>query len=196
MRAIDRANNYVRAFPDYPPLQVSGEKLYGMWLIGNNYKRINPLYGSYPNSFLERIYALFPETPRLHVFSGGVIDGRGTTFDSSPDRKADVVGDVMDIGSLLPFHRYNTVIADPPYNDKARKIYGTPSFNKRLAVKEISKVVAPGGFLIWLDTTTPMWSKKEWSWRGCVGLHTGTNCVMRVISILKRNYITIMRRRG
>jgi len=49
--------------------------LYGIWQIGNYYKRKYDYYGSYPPSYLKRIYSLFPDkTKLLHLFSGAIDD--------------------------------------------------------------------------------------------------------------------------
>ena len=119
------------------------------------------------------------------MFSGLVADPQGTTFDINVANKPDVVGNVLNIGSHFS-EKFNLVLADPPYNDRARTIYGTDKFDKRKAIIAIADVVEVGGHLIWLDTMTPIWSKRYWRWGGMIALHTGTNCVIRAVSILRR----------
>lgn len=48
------------------------------------------------------------------------------------------------------------------------------------------KVLAPGGFLIWLDQRRPIWAKKdELGWGGCIGIDCGSNRIARFATILK-----------
>lgn len=186
MEMPDRIARYKQTFPLYPAPQLFGQKLYGVWLIGNFYGRINSLWGSYPHSYLKRLYALFPETPRLHVFSGLVRDPESTTFDINPAHLPDVVGDVLNAPNLLRRNFFRVVVADPPYDRKAQEIYGTPPLNKRLAICALHEVIEPGGFLLWLDKGTPIWSKKLWKWGGLIAVHTGTNCILRALSIFQK----------
>lgn len=181
-----RAARYLSQWPDRPAIQVHKGCLYGVWLIGATYKRDMAYYGAYPHGILDRLLALFPETPRLHLFSGMVrdVDPGAETFDINPGCRPSVIGDVMNISEHFSAEHFATVLADPPYSARARIIYGTDNFDKRLALREVWQVMQPGGVLAWLDVITPIWSKELWTWGGLIGLQTGTNCVMRALSIL------------
>jgi hypothetical protein len=61
--------------------------LYGVWVIGNDYRNRTRYYGAYPAGYLERVMALFPDVAQdvqddrnhshlLHVFSGSLPKGR------------------------------------------------------------------------------------------------------------------------
>ena len=113
--------NYHKVFKKYPKsLMMSGERVYGIWLIGNYYKRKEGYHGEYPPSFLERIYALFPRRNKiLHMFSGTIKDSRDvTTVDLNPDLNPTVVCDVTKMSECLPLKTFELVIADPPYTKK------------------------------------------------------------------------------
>ena len=70
MTLEERAKNYAKEFPKYPPVVVSHGWLYGIWMIGNNYSSKAKYYGEYPPSYLRRIHALFPDAKEiLHLFS-------------------------------------------------------------------------------------------------------------------------------
>lgn len=52
---------------------TQGGCLYGMWVMGNDYRNRSRLYGAYPPGYLRRVFALFPDKQRiLHVFSGSL----------------------------------------------------------------------------------------------------------------------------
>ncbi|MCK4376180.1 MAG: hypothetical protein KAX19_12650, partial [Candidatus Brocadiae bacterium] len=179
-----RAAAYTFRWPDRPPLQAVDARIYGVWLIGPLYKGATRLYGSYPVGFVERLTTVFPETPRLHLFAGGVCDPEGVTFDIRPESKPNVIGDVMHIADHFPAGHFAVVLADPPYNAKARDVYGTAAFCKRRALREVHKVIRRGGVLAWLDTSTPIWSHEHWEWGGLIGVQVGSCRVFRALSIL------------
>ena len=185
LTAQERADRYTERWPKRPPLQVYGDALYAVWLIGNLYKRTSDCYGAYPHGLLERLLAVFPEQPRLHLFAGGVEDPGGTTFDINPDCKPDVQGDVLELGKHFPEHPFAVVLADPPYDARAQAIYGTKPFCKRRALHQVHQVLQPGGLLVWMDIRVPIWTKRQWRWGGMIALHTGTNRQIRGIYILE-----------
>lgn len=181
-------DNYHRVFKKYPKsLMQSGDRVYGVWIIGNFYRRKVGYHGEYPPSFLDRIYALFPNKERvLHLFSGTIEDGkRSTTVDINPSLNPTVVCDVLEMSNYLKPNYYELVIADPPYSKKDAKVYGVPLINKRLALREARKVTEEGGILIWLDLQTPIYRKIDWQLLGMIGISCGTNRVFRVATIFQ-----------
>jgi hypothetical protein len=180
-------DNYHRVFKKYPKsLLLSSDRVYGVWLIGNLYKRANTYHGSYPHGFLDRIYALFPNREKvLHLFSGTIKDGKKSiTVDLNPELKPTVVCDVKEVSQHIK-EKFPLAIADPPYTKKDAKIYGLPLVNKRLALREIRKVIEDDGILVWLDTQTPIYRKVDWNLLGMIGLFCGTNRVFRSITIFQ-----------
>ena len=189
MTVAERAAAYSARWPERPPLQVHGECIYGLWVIGNDYHRSNPTWGAYPNGFLERVTTAWPELPRLHAFAGGVHDPepKAVTLDIRPECAADITGDVLDAGWLFHGDRFAVVMADPPYDAKACRVYGTKPLLTRDVLPALAAVTEPGGHLLWFSTRPPLWSKRDWEWGGLIGVFTGTNRAMRALTILRRN---------
>jgi SAM-dependent methyltransferase len=88
----------------------------------------------------------------------------------------------------LPFQddSFDLVLSDPPYSDKDAKNYGTGHFPLRKAMQEFRRVLRPNGHLALLHVMTPAFSIKLWKWVGTIGVVTGTNSRMRVLSIFER----------
>ena len=69
-----RIDNYIME-TKYPRSLFIGDdnRIYGTWIMGNNYKVKSGYYGGYPAGYLRRIKALFPDKKSiLHLFSGKV----------------------------------------------------------------------------------------------------------------------------
>jgi 16S rRNA G966 N2-methylase RsmD len=78
------------------------------------------------------------------------------------------------------------ILADPPYNQNHLK-YGTAPVHKIKVIKACAKILKIGGFLVWLDTIQPIWSKADgWKLRGTIGFLQSTNHAVRVISMLEK----------
>lgn len=189
----DRADMYARTFPNYPPLHATDRWLLGVWMIGNCYKRKHGFHGEYPPSYLGRILSLFPDVgmrETLHLFAGTVAKEypEALTYDISPEFEPTWCADVMDIGKYKQqIGQVALVIADPPYTTADAKRYLAPPMNKRLVLREVRKVVRPGGFLVWLDLIIPIYRKQDWQLVGTIALLLGTNRRVRVISIFWRS---------
>ncbi len=195
MTPEERVASYQRAFPKYPPPVVQQGRIYGIWVIGNNYKRKHGYYGEYPPSYLKRVNALFPEGKRvLHLFSGSLTDDdvrfrddqQITRMDSNPNTPADVHGDARYLSRWIPPGWFDDVYADPPYNPRATEIYGQGPLNKPKVFRDVAVATRPGGHFIWLDTMCPIYRKVEWRLMGIIGLHCGTNRVMRGVYMFER----------
>ena len=182
----DRARSYSVAFPKYPPLAVTERWLYGVWTIGNYYKRAVGYYGEYPPSYMRRVLSLFPEIrpeQRLHAFSGVVNDPGSTRVDVNSSLGPDVVSRI----ESMPFHSnvFSLALADPPYTSEDAKRYGTKMPNRGACVKELARVVRPGGFVVWLDQMPPMYRKDTVKRVGSIMLEVGTNRRVRIVSIFE-----------
>lgn len=178
----------------YSPLVEHNGIICGFWMVGNDYRNVSQYYGAYPPNYLKRMKLLFPESTHiLHLFSGKVQKGfweNEWTLDVNPDLKPDLCIDACDylgielIGGIK--YGYDTIFADPPYNDNHLK-YNTPKLNKKKVIHLCANYVKPGGHLVWLDTIMPIWAKKDgWKLRGTIGLLQSTNHACRVITILER----------
>jgi len=191
--------NYNSRRGKYSPLVLHNGGVYGFWLIGRRYG-ISPkgvyYYGTYPPSYLKRISYLFPKEFEggriLHLFSG-IIKGDGErviTMDIKPEVvegiKPNVVGDAQEVNEYFPEKYFDLILADPPYDDNHIK-YGTDKISRKKVIHKCSFILKEGGYLVWLDTMMPQWSKKDgWAYKGSIGLCQSTNHKVRGITILKK----------
>lgn len=197
----ERCESYAKAFPQWSASHArvvreqKRDVALATWVIGNDYRNRDPLYGTYPAGYLARLLALFPETaldgfaasPRiLHVYSGAVEPSRlWSRLDVNPERQPDIVGSVYDLPSLTA-QRFFLVCADPPYSKEDAKRYGTPACDRKRAVAAIAEVVEPGGYLAWLDTCWPMHRKRQWVTVGRITVIRSTNHRVRLLSLFQR----------
>jgi len=177
--------NHLKEFPNAVMTEVNG-RVYGHWIIGNSYKSPKPYYGTYPPSYLDRVFSLIHDHgPVLHLFSGAQTEG-GTTFDINASLNPDICGDAEKLSEYLPPDSVGLCLADPPYSAIEAKHYGTKNPVTYKVFRELYKVIEKGGLVVWLCTRIPMWRKEEWFLRGLIGLFVGTNKVYRAVVILER----------
>ncbi len=181
MTLAERARLYNDRFPDRPPLVATERWLYGVWIVGNNY-RGSGYYGAYPPGYLDRVMSLFPDVrPNriLHLFSGSLgPEVPGVRLDIRPE--ADIQGDAHELSRLAP-GPWELIVADPPYSQADAERYGTTMVNRRKVIAECAKVMAPGGHLVWLDTVLPMYRKDELKLVGTIGVVGSTNHRIRFV---------------
>ncbi|MFA5307741.1 MAG: hypothetical protein WC365_09890 [Candidatus Babeliales bacterium] len=186
----ERAENYSVVYPQRPPLASNGRWLYGVWIIGNARGHPKELYGAYPGGYLKRIQTIFPDaTTVLHLFSGTVEKGlwiSETKFDISNKYNPDIIGDARKIDSYFAEEEFELVIADPPYEKSDFERYAVKPFSKHHVLKRLHKIVQKGGYVVWLDTRMPMYSKKEWLLVGTIGIIVSTNTRFRLCSIFQK----------
>ncbi len=185
----ERAENFKHTFPQYGPLVVHNERLYGFWLIGRWYASNRQFYGSYPPSYLARVRALFPDRNRvLHLFSGSIqnIPVNEVTYDIKPNFSPTICDDVRKLLQHFEPSEFELILADPPYEARDFQKYGVKPFNKSKVVAECSVITKPDGFLVWLDTILPPFSKRDWELYGIIGLVQSTNHRTRAISIFQK----------
>lgn len=165
--------------------------LYGVWVIGNDYRNKTRFYGAYPAGYLERVRALFPEMGEivdgrlttLHVFSGSLPTGAYVRCDLV--QEAEIRKSVYDLDPG-PDGTYDLVVADPPYSAADAVHYDAPMVDRRRAMAALARVTRPGGHLVWLDTVWPMHRKTEWCTVGRILLQRSTNHRVRLVSIFER----------
>lgn len=208
MTLAERSEAFKRTFAKWPAswpwlVEEQGRPvLYGIWLIGNDYKNPTRYYGAYPKGFLDRVMALFPDVKQeynnfehagvLHAFSGSLQwrDVGWCTLDVNPDLQPTHVGSVYDVAEMFQTARdgpvFKLVIADPPYTRADATKYGTPMIDRRRAVAALADITRPGGHLAWLDTCWPMHSKTQWLTVGRILVQRSTNHRARVLSIFER----------
>lgn len=181
--------NHRKEFP-HTAVQIVEGRLYGIWMIGNNYKRPNGYYGEYPPHYVDRVRSLFPDkTHMMHLFSGSIqssdpdewtVDVQETGFYPMTVCRAE------EVHTKFKPDAFNIVLADPPYSPADAKAYGTKMPNIPAVLRSLHHVVTPGGVVVWLSTRPPMYRKDEWSLAGVVGLHCGTNRSFRSIIFLEK----------
>jgi hypothetical protein len=185
MNAAPNVPNLNAEFPKYPITVKDKGWVYGVWYCSRSFQKTK-LYGHYPTTFLKRALALFPTAKDiLHCPSGTVQTAAGITVDMVRDavRCPKIVADAC----ALPFsaESFNLVLSDPPYSDKDAENYGTGHFPLKKAMQEFHRVLRPHGHLALLHVMTPAFSTKLWKWVGMIGVVTGTNSRMRVLSIFE-----------
>ncbi len=181
------ASGYTEVFPAYPPVVCTGKWVYGVWMIGNYYKREHGFYGEYPPSYLKRVSSLFRgDGEILHLFSGVI--AQETTFDIDESLAPDVVGNANRLSEYFPNNSFDLIFADPPYSKEDAKKYGTEKEypNKRIVLHQCYKIAREGCYLVWLDLSIPIYKKIEWEMVGSIALLTGTNRRIRIVSIFRK----------
>lgn len=194
-----RRDAFMRAYAKWPASwpwlvrEQGRDVLYGVWVIGNDYRNKSALYGAYPAGYLERVAALFPDAGDdvLHAFSGSLPPGPYSRLDLI-DRcgVADLrfhQGDVCAAPTIFAGRApFALVIADPPYSVADAVHYETPMVDRRRAMAALAQVTAPGRYLVWLDTVWPMHKKTDWLTVGRILIQRSTNHRARVCSIFER----------
>lgn len=191
MTLAERAAHYSTVFPDRPPMRANGRWLEGTWIGGNNYKG-SGYYGAYPPDYLERIWAVFPDykdTRFLHAFSGSLSrEAGGVRVDIRPSDELPNGQDVRANVLTLPFRdgAFRFSLADTPYGPSHAARYGVRMPPRSKVLRELARVTQPGGFLVWLDTKLPMFSKTEWHWCGVITVVRSTNHDYRGAAVFQR----------
>ena len=85
----DRIKNYRRVIRRAAYVSYEDGWAHGMWFLGNSWAVKSGYYGGYPQGYLKRLRALFPDKRRvLHLFSGRV-------------NTAESPGDTCDVNAAL-----------------------------------------------------------------------------------------------
>lgn len=192
---LPRIDNYAREteYPDSLFVAADG-RLVGTWILGNDYRVKSEYYGGYPNTYLQRVRALFREKKRtLHLFSGMVdLDlFPGDTVDlnlsSAMEQRAGGMHYTDDAQTLtrVPLEQYDLVMADPPYSVEDAEHYQTSMVKRNKVFQALSRL-SPGTHVVWLDQVLPMWRKDTFDLIGVVGIVRSTNHRFRVMNVYRR----------
>lgn len=149
---------------------------YGVWFMGNSWAVKSGYYGGYPQGYLKRLRALFPDKRRvLHLFSGmvDVAQFPGDTCDINPERKPTYVADAHTLEGV-PVEEYDLVLADPPYSAEDADHYGTSLVSRNKVVEVLSHRMQPGAHLAWLDQAQPMYAKARLKPEAAIGIVRST----------------------
>jgi hypothetical protein len=179
--------NHKAQFPNSCVIEEN-DRIYGIWMIGNNYKRTVEYYGAYPPSYVKRVKSLLPNKKRiLHLFSGMVKKERGeTTFDCNPRLGPDVYGNAHNLTNYFESNSFALVLADPPYSKADAEVYGTKVPSSARVMNELYTILESNGMVVWLSTRIPMYKKIQFKLAGIIGLHTGTNRLFRAVTFLEK----------
>jgi len=181
----ERAENYHKMLPKYPPLITYGKWIMGLWFCGRPWHK-QEFYGQYPLTYLKRVRALFPDCKSvLHLFGGIVQPQDGEiTFDIDPTHNPTVCGDVREITNYFTENQFDLIVADPPYTPSDFERYGYKPFSKRQCLRDLTKICSR--YLAWLDLTAPPFRKTDWNMIGTIAVVTGTNSKVRLVSIFEK----------
>ena len=194
MTLHDRVAHYQTTFPDWPPPVVQAGRIYGIWLLGNDY-RGSGYHGAYPPNYVRRVAALFPDARAdaqhtMHLFSGSLPKGDYLRVDLRDDVECDLQCDAQVLSSQVPVASFDIIYADPPYTNEDADHYGNPMVSRGKVIAECWKVLRPNGYLIWLDQVLPMYAKTHWSLDGVIGVVRSTNHRARLATILRKVVVT------
>ena len=188
MDLSDRIISYA-ARSGFPPMLWESEGvLYGMWVMGNDYRVKTGYYGGYPATYLRRVRALFPDKARaLHVFSGRVDQSEwpGDTVDINDSLQPTYVDDAQSLESV-PVDQYDIILADPPYSVEDCDHYQTTMVKRNKVMRALGDKAKAGTHVVWLDQVLPMYRKAQWRVVGRIGMVKSTNHRFRVVTIFEK----------
>ncbi len=184
----ERIANYAKE-TKYPRSLFIAEdgRVVGTWILGNNYQVKSEYYGGYPNTYLKRVKALFPDKANvLHLFSGKVDTETfpGDTVDLNPELNPTYIDDAQSLEGV-PLEFYDLCLADPPYSVEDAEHYKTTMVKRNKVMSALARI-SPGAHICWLDQTLPMYSKEIYAIEAVVGLVRSTNHRFRVMTIFRR----------
>jgi hypothetical protein len=166
---------YKETFPTFPSPFVDpiDGRLYGIWILGNDYRSKTGYHGSYPPNYLKRLGALFPEIFSylcLHLFSGSLLRadvGEAFRLDMWDTYDPDYVGDFLEI----EFERkFDIIVVDPPYTSEDAEHYGVTMINRNYVLAKCWQILNENGLVLWLDQVWPMYKKVEWDFCGAINI--------------------------
>ncbi len=189
----ERIDSYRKAMAPLPcPMGMCDGRVFGIWVMGNDYRVKSGYYGGYPATYLKRVKALFPDKRRvLHLFSGHVDTDimPGDTVDLDPSTSPTYVDDAQTLEDV-PLHLYDLVMCDPPYSVEDAEHY-QPSMIKRTKVFRALDRLRPGAHIVWLDQVLPMYAKATVEMQGSIGIVKSTNHRFRVVTFFERKQSTL-----
>ncbi|MGH7121050.1 MAG: hypothetical protein ACREFP_19025 [Acetobacteraceae bacterium] len=185
-----RIDSYVRltGFPRSLFIAEDG-RVAGTWIMGNDYRVKSGYYGGYPAGYLRRVAALFPDHRNvLHVFSGRVDLAAmpGDTLDCNSSVEPTWTADAHDL-SQIPLHKYDLVLADPPYSVEDAERYHVTMVKRNVVMRSLAVGMTEGARVVWLDQVLPMYRKDQWAIEAVIGIVKSTNHRFRVMTMFRRS---------
>ena len=144
-------------------------------------------YGTYPQGFLAKALALFPDAKDIIHCPSGSLTGPGITIDAVRDEKRcpQIVASAHNIP--LPDNSCDLFLSDPPYEVKDSKKYGCAPFPLGGMMYEAHRLVRPGGYFGLLHLWCPAYSPVHFTLVKQVAIITGLEQRVRLFSIFKSN---------
>jgi SAM-dependent methyltransferase len=175
MNIDERIAEYNRAFPKFQKLYNAGNRIEGVWFLGNDYKNTTRYYGAYPPQYLKRMGALFGDAKDvLHLFAGSLpASDNYKRVDINP-LYGDITDDAHTLASI-PNESFDLIYADPPYSIEDAEHYGTPMIKRKHVMQACWRVLKPNGWLVWLDQALPIFAKRAWHLGMAIGIVRSTN---------------------
>lgn len=171
----------------YPPTIYSHGWIYGVWYCGTSWQKA-VYYGQFPSTFVKRVTAMFPPTEFrfLHLCCGRChVDG-AVNVDIETLPEVDVVAGA----EALPFtaNSFDVCLIDPPYSEQDADRYKVKRLlSAKKVMAQLQEILAPDGWLLWLDEKYPSYSRKIWQLKGLIGIVTGFERRTRVLSMFRNN---------
>jgi len=188
MNWTERIDNYSKEMKLPTSLSIGEDgRLFGIWVMGNNYAVASTYYGGYPHGFLLRIKALFPDKNKvLHLFSGKVDLSilSGDTVDINKELNPTYVDDGQTL-LKVPLQDYDLILADPPYSIEDAERYKT-MVKRNLVMGQLGYRLKVETFVVWLDQVLPIYRKDDFNVVGYIGMVKSTNHRFRVITIFEK----------
>jgi SAM-dependent methyltransferase len=150
------------------------------------------VFGQYPRTLIPALlpWLLCERREILHVCSGSLPQGEGVRVDIRPDAHPDIVAD----GRALPFADGSlaAAMADPPYNRHyAKDLYGVEYPRPSHLLREIARVVRPGGRFAFVHYITPN-PPPRCRFVKAFGLSTGFGFPMRAVTVYERRHADLV----
>jgi hypothetical protein len=185
----DRIDNYARVMKLPVHMAVGpGDRLFGIWNMGNDYRVSSGYYGGYPATYQRRVKALFPDKLHvLHLFSGKVdlATCPGDSVDINPSLSPTYLDDAQTLLGV-PLEQYDLVLADPPYSVEDAEHYQTTMVKRTLVMRALGRL-RPGAHVVWLDQVKPQYRKDTFDLVGEIGMSKSTNHRYRVVTFFRKN---------
>lgn len=118
-------------------------------------------------------------------------------FDRKAELNPDICGEANDLAKLWEERqkiveqrgfrsKVDLILADPPYSVEDAEHYGAPLVNKKRVMEQCHEILEPGGTLVWMDQSVPMFRKDMWKWYGIITIYRSTNHRIRGVMLFEK----------
>jgi SAM-dependent methyltransferase len=155
-----------------------------VWYAGTSFKKAT-YYGMFPRLFVGNVRILFPTQRILHLCCGATRIPNSIGVDIHQTVASDVQADV----EQLPFRNetFDVALIDPPYSVEDASRYKVHRLlNSRQTMKEVRRVLTPGGWFLWLDEKFPFYRRHVWRCRGLIAVITGYERRTRLLTMFQK----------